>query len=949
MTTSATLPVLRALLDKALEKDYTHGVLGVHASPEWTEPRTFIHDNVPVRVETCVSALAVREALLNHERGQWLVVLTDRTDEDLGTGLLSHLVFHRLRTPDPWEAVRQRFAATGIDPELTNIANDRDIAVGLLATAPPTGWKPAPGGVLTRDHALGAVAAEHLGLTDPVVDISGVLAWAADPSLASRIADLRTLGTHTLADSVLDWIAGRAGAIRSALLYLLRVGEQGDAVPLGLVTGLLAEARDGVAGDRPQLAREALIRLEHRFGGQIPGSEILRIWATESAAVVAEMLHAGTGRADDGSLLTQARGLLTRADELLAAVRASGLADGSDLLPAGLTRRLATLADRLRTAVQGRTARKNADEADQPLITQEALGRIEEAWAKAAAHRLAEKDERIPAFHAAVRLVRWLAADARAEASLPSLLRRHGDHDAWADSAINDAAAGVSDPELGAALEAVLSIAWVRRAAHDVAFAAALAAHTYDNPDPGPLGILHVEDLLPREVMPLARKAPVLLLVLDGMSAGNGTEVMASILSRSRDDWAEALLPGQQRRAVALAALPTLTEVSRACLLCGGLRVGGQDTERGGFETLARVHGMDGSLLFHKGSLDSVRPGHGLADDIAAAIADVTRHPLVTCVLNAIDDALDRSDPGGTAWGTDTVKHLRPLLDHARDAGRVVILTADHGHVVDRRQGVQRTYPALSSSRSRAAMVPAGDGEVLVSGPRVLRHGETAVLAVDKNLRYGPLKAGYHGGASTAEVIVPVAVLVSGVVPDDTGLRLAPPQAPTWWLDPVVPVPPMTSKPTVAAQSATVPVTPPARPAPDLRRRTDETVPTLFDEPEPGTAAEPRSRLSPESIAAVVLKSSVYAAQKKIAGRVSVTDDQVGGLLAALLAAPSHRLAPAAAATTLQVSPVLLRGAVLHVQKLLNVEGYAVLRVDADGATLILDETLLRDQYGIRL
>ena len=80
---------------------------------------------------------------------------------------------------------------------------------------------------------------------------------------------------------------------------------------------------------------------------------------------------------------------------------------------------------------------------------------------------------------------------------------------------------------------------------------------------------------------------------------------------------------------------------------------------------------------------------------------------------------------------------------------------------------------------------------------------------------------------------------------------------------------------------------------------------------------------------------------------MSVSDDQVRGLLGALLAAPSHRLSPAAAAAALQVSPVTLRGAVLHVQRLLNVEGYPVLRVDADGATLILDEDLLREQFGI--
>jgi hypothetical protein len=50
----------------------------------------------------------------------------------------------------------------------------------------------------------------------------------------------------------------------------------------------------------------------------------------------------------------------------------------------------------------------------------------------------------------------------------------------------------------------------------------------------------------------------------------------------------------------------------------------------------------------------------------------------------------------------------------------------------------------------------------------------------------------------------------------------------------------------------------------------------------------------------------------------------------------------------LAVSPVMLHGAVLHVQRLLNVEGYPVLRVDADGSTVVLDEALLREQFGVR-
>ena len=82
--------------------------------------------------------------------------------------------------------------------------------------------------------------------------------------------------------------------------------------------------------------------------------------------------------------------------------------------------------------------------------------------------------------------------------------------------------------------------------------------------------------------------------------------------------------------------LPTLTEVSRASLLSGELRA-----RRPGHRAdadiaaLARAHGLAGAPLFHKKPLDSTQPGYAVADDVAAAIADVTRYPLVTCVLNS--------------------------------------------------------------------------------------------------------------------------------------------------------------------------------------------------------------------------------------------------------------------------------------------------------------------------
>jgi hypothetical protein len=951
MATRATLPVLRALLDQARRKDYACGVLGVRARPEWAGQQTFTHADVPVRVVPCVSVLAVREALLERKQGQWLVVLTDRPDDDLGAGVLSHLVWHRLRTPDPWDAVRLRFAATGVDPALTTAADDREVAIGLLAASPQAGWPPAPGGVLTRDHALGAVATEHLGLTDPVVDGTSVLAWTASPSVAARVADLRALAGGALTGAVLAWVAGRAGLAGQQLLHLLRAGEGRDAVPLGLVAGLLGEAREGVAGSTAQataevaqLAREALIRLEPRLGGTAPSAAALRSWLREAATVIVGLLGDPASRANGEALLA-------RADELLGGVRAAGLADGSDLLPEGLTRRLASLAGTLRAALPGAEVGGGGEHVnpDRPQIRQTALADVEQAWTRVADHRLADIDARTAAFHAAVRLARWLATDAAvAGTSLQALLSRHRDNDGWVDSAVNDAAPGASDPELGAGLAAVLAAARARRGVHDLAFAAALAAHTSDDPDAlSGLhdGVRHLEELLPRVILPLARSTPVLLLILDGMSAGVGVDVAASVLSRTGEGWTEALLSGETRRAAALAVLPTLTEVSRTSLLCGRLHTGGQDAEQRGYEGLARAHALPGAALFHKKPLDSSRLGYAVADDVAAAIADVIGKPLVTCVLNTIDDALDRSDPGGTDWGADAVKHLAPLLDRARHAGRVVVLTADHGHIVERRQGTQRTYSVISSGRSRAAVEPAADGEVLVAGRRVLMHEGKAVLAVDEHLRYGPLKAGYHGGGAPAEAVVPVAVFVPGAIPDEVDLQLAPPQEPAWWIDPVAPAMPAPTSPGVPASAV-----PASRSPADLRRRPQDAMPSLFDEPaaESAPAGPGGNAAALHPVPVAVLKSAAYAAQRKIAGRVSVTDDQIGRLLDALLAAPGHRLVPARAATALAVPTVTLRGAVLHAQRLLNVEGYPVLRIDADGTTVLLDEALLREQFGIR-
>src|SRR4051794_16095018 len=71
--------------------------------------------------------------------------------------------------------------------------------------------------------------------------------------------------------------------------------------------------------------------------------------------------------------------------------------------------------------------------------------------------------------------------------------------------------------------------------------------------------------------------------------------------------------------------------------------------------------------------------------------------------------------------------------------------------------------------------------EVLVSGSRVLTESGRAVLAAVEGLRYGKSAAGYHGGATLAEVAIPLLGLVppGGEVPAGWTVRAG--GEPSWW------------------------------------------------------------------------------------------------------------------------------------------------------------------------
>jgi hypothetical protein len=689
------------------------------------------------------------------------------------------------------------------------------------------------------------------------------------------------------------------------VLAAVRAGHGVDAIPLGLLAAALWPEDDRPVGTETVVARA---RLEPRFGG-------VRLTEAQARAYGAAA-EAWVDRAIDSRSRDDVRRVFVRAEALAAEIDATARLSGSNLLPAAATQRLRTVARAAAQAVSG--------QAD-PAAVEQALSDLER-------HRFVEPVERETA-RMAVRLARWLSTpDGEGPATLLDALHRQVREDAWVDRARLDIFAGSTDIEVATAYGALHRAVDARRRGHDEQFARQLAAVTAADAEPGTL--LRVEDVLERVVRPIVTHGRrVLLLILDGMSTAAATELAEAVVRSG--PWME-LTPAGSARTGVLAALPTVTEASRCSLLSGRIAVGGQKEE-----SAALRERFPGSLLLHKSAL---RAGAGAAFDpeVAAAVQDPFL-PLVAAVVNTIDDALDRGDPDTIVWGDENVHAVRDLLVLAQN--RVVVLVSDHGHVVDRGPEAVTRPSDSRENRWRPATTPAGPDEVLVTGPRVALGGGRVVLPWREEVRYGPRKAGYHGGASPAEAVIPLVVLSAGDEHAVPGWSGAPVPSPAWWRGPVT-----AAEPTVATRADAARTHSFVLPEPSGRRRptrppTQDTV--LFDvaPTEPAaTPAQPAAAATRPAVVDALLASDTYAQRR--GARAALPDDRVASLLTVLLAgggrATMETLAAGAAVPAHRIGLT-----VTALRRLLQVEGYPVLEVDPDGVTVKLNLTLLVEQFGL--
>jgi hypothetical protein len=868
--------------------------IALRARPEWTGDPVLTIDGTSVRVVACPTPLAARGALHDRSGAERLVLLTELTDIELGDSILALLSHNAVRGVEPWDLVRQAFGGdVSLDSALTRVG--RWLADALTDLAPPDGW-PAPiGTTVTREHALRHLAARLLGLSPAALDIAGLLQWTTDATAQLRFKNLPA----ATADGITAFLVECAGPAATPVLAAVRAGHGVDAIPLGLLAGVFWSEKSGA--DREVDVAVARTRLEPRFGGTrlnaVQAAEFLKsteAWAYR--AIDAGERHRG-----------EAVRMLHRAEAIAAELDICHRLGTSALLPSGFTARMRSFADAVRFAVP---AGGQADP-DAVVRAQTALGDVE-------GHRDPTTRHRVETARMAVRLLRWLTAhDGPAPATLYDALLRQVREDGWVDRARLDIFAGDPDPRVAEAYRLLHRAIAARRARHDQRFATLLAEATAAETEPGSL--LRVEDVLDRVVQPILDNGRrVLLLVMDGMSIAGATELAESITRGTT--WLE-LTPGGGPRTGVLAALPTVTATSRCSLLSGRIAVGDQRRERAAFA--ARY--PDGVLL-HKAGLRSAA-GDAVAPEVAAALDDPNA-TLVAAVVNTVDDALDRSDPGSIVWGTDTINAVRDLLAVVRD--RVVILVSDHGHVIDRGEESVSQRGTTSDNRWRPATPPAGDGELAFSGSRVALGGGSVVLPWREELRYGPRKAGYHGGASQAEVVTPLVVFD---VSDDAvpGWAGAPVASPEWWRERLT-----TPEITTSLKN---------RRLPKPRSAQD---PSLFDDllpvevPAPAVLTPGVPAAARPGLVEALLASDVYAQRRDT--RAPLPDQRVAALIETLLAGGGRATLDTLAARA-RIPAHRIGGTVTALRRLLQVEGYPVVTLDPDGVTVLLNQELMVEQF----
>jgi hypothetical protein len=868
-------------------------VIGIRSPGRWSGPAEERDGDQSYVISQCDSPLAMRVALRQPvDERTTKVLITPLEDSELSEDILLRLAKRRLFQIDAWQIVRSLFQARAIDPRLSHHSW---IADALLDAVSADGYPAARGGFLDAETVWPLLLRRYRGLEDEAPDLTSILKWSLDAGATARF---RQSPSHFQTAAV-EWLSEKAGPVAELVLQCLGRLDRPDAVPLGLAVGVVFHP------DAIGKLEKATGKLEERYlGGKSPDPKLMLRWSAAATEVVRALRHTEP---------RACRQTLQRADEILSEIQAEAFARLSDTSPLGFDQRLVRFGHNLAETV----ARQSWG----------LLDGLQSAHQVVRAHDHSTREaRRLERVDMSMRLVRWLAeqgpAGPNSAKSLAEAAEQHLHDGGFVDWARLTLRAGDPVRELSEAYARLFDAARTIRELQSQHFAQLLVDWT----TAGSQGtdIVPVERVLEQFVAPIAAESPVLVIVIDGMSVAVCRELLADL---TKHEWIALSEPSRSSNRSGLATIPSVTEFSRTSLLSGRLRQGGQAEEQAGFAEhpalLARCPAGFPPVLFHKVSLQEAADAV-LAAEVRKEIASTHRR-IVGVVINAVDDHLLKGEQIDTRWSRDEIKVLPALLHEARIARRKVILISDHGHVLDCQA---ESRPSDAGERWRTATgVPAAD-ELLVEGHRVLADGHRLIAPWTERVRYGVKKNGYHGGLTPQEMVVPVVVLSST---DDipAGWQEQPIDIPAWWDEPTN---------ATAAQ---------VRPTPKLKPSAPKDARLLFDlDAEEQPAAVDTAVVTTPQWVHRLLKSPVFDEQKQLAGRGIPTDDVLAKFLSTL-DRRGGKLTSIALARALAFPEMRLPGLLAKVQRILNVDGYAVLNRDDASDTIELNRDLLLKQFDL--
>lgn len=866
---SLSLSQLAAHAGTMLEREPRQRALAYAWPHPWTGGESIQVGERLLPLRYCPSSLAVREALAE-DPDSWQVLLVGVPENALGHDVLARLVSQRLLHVDRWQLVQDAYGVRQVDARLFPFA-----WMPTLLLDARSAWQPGISPVLSYTDAMETCIAWQFGLSPGKEDLGELVAICE--SNASRWLAIPDEQRNVFRQHLLS----RFGPLAKVFVTAMEQGTGHALVAIGLACEVLYSEQ---AARVPAL-HDARIRLESRLGGHRLDAADGRRWA--ELAVDLFMRRDGSARQNDERA----------AAALLTDLGAAEFLHISSVLVAGLEARLATLGEAI----------------ERFLRSPDAMPEVEAALTAVSDHRSPPAGHPGAAAAAmATRLCRSLVAQSsgKTNGGIVSGYLAHGAWQDWARRSLR----GVRPERFARAVTKLLDRVAESRWDEDEAFATSLVAALRLGQVPSET--TPVEDALDEVVAPLAAHAPILMVVLDGMSVDVSLAIGDSLAKQGWTAWARKNMP----RAL-LATVPSVTEFSRSALLSGRVEPGVARHEVKRFqahEGLRRVSKAGRpALLFHKAGVEQ---SHQLDLDASAAIADLENR-VVAVVINAIDDALAKSEQIRIDWTIETIPLLAEVLDLARQAGRTVILTSDHGHVLERSS---RLVSGDGGERHRAPTSPPGEGEVLVTGARVRAAvGGDVVVPWREDIRYGGKKNGYHGGVSRQEMIVPVGIWTAAGVelPDADYLPLAS-SKPDWWEE-------------AAVQHGSAPVFQQGR---ALRKKQVRKEPT---ESLPGDlfAIQDDSDLVDR-----LLASATLAHQQSRIGRMALEPDRLRALVGRLERG-GGRASLEQLARAIQMPTMRMRGVLSVLQRTLNVDGFPVVTVEHATDTVLLDLTLLRKQF----